>query len=81
VILFNPSGEITETTISNIAFRFSGDPSTPYTTPRTSCGILEGVQRAELLEKGEIVEGVVRVDEVKQAIEVHFLSFLFPRPL
>jgi 4-amino-4-deoxychorismate lyase len=77
VILFNPSGEVTETTISNIAFRFSSDSSSPYITPRTSCGILEGVQRAELLEKGEIIEEVVRVEEVQEAVEVRFPSFLF----
>ncbi|GAA5987664.1 hypothetical protein JCM11641_001186 [Rhodosporidiobolus odoratus] len=66
VILINSYGEITETTISNIAFRFK--PSGPYITPHSSCGLLEGVQRADLLEKGEIVEGVVTVQEVRKAV-------------
>lgn len=74
VVLFNPRGEITETSISNLAFRFSRDPAAPFVTPRASSGLLEGVQRAELLEKGEVVEGVVTVDEVKKAVEVRFTS-------
>ncbi|GAA6063922.1 hypothetical protein JCM10212_003540 [Sporobolomyces blumeae] len=67
VILWNPRGEITETSISNVAFRFGGDASAEYVTPRRECGLLEGVQRAELLERGEIDEGVVTVEEVKRA--------------
>ncbi|GAA5888915.1 hypothetical protein JCM6882_002902 [Rhodosporidiobolus microsporus] len=70
VILFNPAGQVTETTISNVAFRFSDSPGGGrFVTPRRECGLLEGVQRAELLEKGEIEEGVVMVEEVKAAVE------------
>ncbi|CEQ38794.1 SPOSA6832_00241 [Sporobolomyces salmonicolor] len=68
VLLFNPRQELTETTIANAAFRFS--PTKPFITPRADCGLLEGVQRAELLEKGEVVEGVVTVEEVRKAAEV-----------
>ncbi|GAA5888849.1 hypothetical protein JCM6882_002876 [Rhodosporidiobolus microsporus] len=70
VILFNPASQVTETTISNVAFRFTdalgGGRSV---TPRRECGLLEGVQRAELLEMGEVEEGVVTVEEVKAAVE------------
>ncbi|BGP12407.1 hypothetical protein JCM10213v2_000323 [Rhodosporidiobolus nylandii] len=76
VILFNRAGEVTETTISNIAFRFSGNSATPFITPVSACGILEGVQRAELLEKGEVVEGVVKVEEVKRAVEAGTLEII-----
>ncbi|GAA6043244.1 hypothetical protein JCM8097_008482 [Rhodosporidiobolus ruineniae] len=69
VVLCNPRGEITETSISNLAFRFSRDPAAPFVTPRASCGLLEGVQRTELLDQGEVVEGVVTVDEVKKVVE------------
>lgn len=74
VLLLNPSGELTESSISNVAFRLA--PSTPFITPRAECGLLEGVMRAELLERGEVQEGRVRVDEVKAAAKVRptFLS-------
>ncbi|GAA6002739.1 hypothetical protein JCM10207_007652 [Rhodosporidiobolus poonsookiae] len=76
VILVNAAGEVTETSISNIAFRFSGDASAPYITPRSSCGLLEGVQRAELLEKGEIVEGVVTVQQLKEAVRADSVEII-----
>ncbi|BGP12388.1 hypothetical protein JCM10213v2_000304 [Rhodosporidiobolus nylandii] len=76
VILFNLAGEVTETSISNIAFRFSSDPAAAYVTPASSCGLLEGVQRAELLEKGAVVEGVVKVEEVKKAAEAGALEII-----
>lgn len=55
VLLANERGEITETTIANIAVRRGGR----WVTPLVSCGLLAGVMRAELLSAGEIVEGVV----------------------
>ncbi|GAA5858732.1 hypothetical protein JCM8547_004961 [Rhodosporidiobolus lusitaniae] len=67
VVLFNSAGEVTETTIANIAFRFSSSSTDPFITPPSLSGLLEGVQRAELLEKGEIVERVVKVEEVNRA--------------
>lgn len=69
-MLLNPASEITETTISNIAFRFGSAEGGPFITPKTDCGLLEGVMRAELLEKGELVEGVVTLAEVKEAAKV-----------
>ncbi|GAA5950631.1 hypothetical protein JCM21900_002533 [Sporobolomyces salmonicolor] len=74
VLLFNPRQELTETTIANAAFRFS--PTSPFITPRADCGLLEGVQRAELLEKGEVVEGVVTVEEVRKAAEAGTLEII-----
>ncbi|GAA6002712.1 hypothetical protein JCM10207_007639 [Rhodosporidiobolus poonsookiae] len=76
VILFNAADEVTETSISNIAFRFSDDTDAPYITPRSSCGLLEGVQRAELLEKGEIVEGVVTVQQLKDAVRADSVEII-----
>ncbi|TNY21672.1 para-aminobenzoate synthase, subunit I [Rhodotorula diobovata] len=77
VLLFNPSRHLTESSISNVAFRTSPCPPTrapetmedeaPFVTPRRECGLLEGVMRAELLESGQVVEGVVTVDEVRDA--------------
>lgn len=70
VILFNAQGELTETTIANIAFRLDASASPVWVTPKTACGLLEGVQRAKLLDKEEVVEGVVTLEEAKRAVEV-----------
>lgn len=91
VLLFNPSRHLTESSISNVAFRTSSCPPTrapetmedeaPFVTPRRECGLLEGVMRAELLESGQVVEGVVTVDEVRDAARVRpalSLSFIGP---
>ncbi|KAG0661865.1 hypothetical protein C6P46_003756 [Rhodotorula mucilaginosa] len=77
-VLFNPALEITETTISNIAFRFDSAKEKPFTTPKADCGLLEGVMRAELLERGELVEEVVTLAEVKEAAEVSNLLLKDP---
>ncbi|GAA5871935.1 hypothetical protein JCM3774_000733 [Rhodotorula dairenensis] len=66
-VLYNPALEITETTIANIAFRFDGDGTAPFTTPKTDCGLLEGVMRAELLARGEVKEGNVKLAQVEEA--------------
>ena len=60
-ILINERGEITETTIMNIAVFRDGR----WITPQTSCGLLPGVMREELLARGEIVEGVIRANELR----------------
>src|SRR5215470_11786691 len=60
-ILINEHGEITETTIMNIAVFRGGR----WITPRMSCGLLPGVMREELLARGEIVEGVVPANELR----------------
>jgi para-aminobenzoate synthetase/4-amino-4-deoxychorismate lyase len=62
VLLVNERGEITETTITNVAVLRSGK----WLTAPLSCGLLPGVTRAELLANGSIVEGVVRADELAQ---------------
>lgn len=60
-ILSNERGEVTESTIMNVAV-FRQDR---WVTPRISCGLLPGVMREEMLALGEIVEGVVRVEELQ----------------
>ena len=60
-ILINERGEITETTITNVAAFRNGR----WVTPQVSCGLLPGTMREELLARGEIVEGVIRADDVE----------------
>jgi para-aminobenzoate synthetase/4-amino-4-deoxychorismate lyase len=59
-ILVNERLEVTETTIANIALFRRGR----WMTPPGSCGLLAGAMRAELLDKGEIVEGVIALDDL-----------------
>ncbi|GAA5826693.1 hypothetical protein JCM5353_000083 [Sporobolomyces roseus] len=66
VVMFNPRNEITETTISNLAFKLSGD-NPRWITPRLECGLLPGTKREELLKDGTVVEGIVRIDQMKRA--------------
>ena len=43
-------------------------------TPPLQSGLLPGVFRAELLERGEIAERVITADEVKTAEEVWLIN-------
>jgi para-aminobenzoate synthetase/4-amino-4-deoxychorismate lyase len=36
-------------------------------TPKISCGLLAGTYRRDLLERGEIEEGIVTVEKLKEA--------------
>jgi para-aminobenzoate synthetase / 4-amino-4-deoxychorismate lyase len=60
VILINERGEVTETSIANIAVLREGR----WVTPPVSCGVLPGTMRAQLLDESKIVEGVIRADEL-----------------
>ena len=61
VVLVNQRGEVTETTIMNIAVFRDGR----WITPPISCGLLPGAMRAELLARGEVLEGVVPAKELQ----------------
>jgi para-aminobenzoate synthetase/4-amino-4-deoxychorismate lyase len=61
VILWNPSGEATESTIANLVVESGGR----RVTPPVACGLLPGTMRAELLAAGEITEARVTVDSLR----------------
>ena len=61
VLLWNPAGEITETTIANLAIQREGR----WITPPIRCGLLGGVMREELLARGEWTEGIIRREELR----------------
>ena len=65
-VLWNPSGEITEGTIANLVADVDGC----RVTPPVECGLLPGTLRAELLARGEIVEGRIAVAHFLQAPRV-----------
>lgn len=70
VLLFNAQGEITESTVANVAFELEGE----LVTPPLQCGLLPGVHRAMLLERGELRERVVTLKEARQASQVYLLN-------
>jgi len=60
-ILMNELGEITETTIMNVAvFR-----ENRWVTPSLTSGLLPGIMREELLSRGEIVEGRIYAKDLQ----------------
>jgi para-aminobenzoate synthetase/4-amino-4-deoxychorismate lyase len=70
VLLWNERGEVTESTIANLVARIDGE----MVTPPVRCGLLAGTFRAELLERGEIVERVIRVDEIPNAEALYLIN-------
>jgi para-aminobenzoate synthetase/4-amino-4-deoxychorismate lyase len=63
VVLWNGRGEITEATTANIVVQVDGE----LVTPPVACGLLPGTCRAELLDRGEIRESIVTVDQLRAA--------------
>lgn len=54
VLLYSPAGEVSETSIRNVAVLRHSPPQ--WVTPRRDVGCLPGVMRRWLLEQGKVVE-------------------------
>jgi para-aminobenzoate synthetase/4-amino-4-deoxychorismate lyase len=70
VLLVNDRGEITESTIANVAVRLDGR----WVTPPIDAGLLPGVGREVALEEGWLVEGRVTVDDLDRADAIELVS-------
>ncbi len=70
VLLFNEQGEVTESTIANVAVDIAGKLCTPPIT----CGLLPGTLRAHLLQRGELIERQITVAELLQSPRVFLLN-------
>lgn len=70
VLLTNDRGEITESTIANVAARIDGR----WVTPPLEAGLLPGIGRAIVLEEGRLVEGVLTIADVRTADELALIS-------
>ena len=66
VLLYNESGELTEFTIGNLVVELDGQ----LLTPPISCGVLAGTFRAYLVEKGQVVERTVTIDELNKSTKI-----------
>ena len=72
VVLVNERGEVTETTVANLAVRVGGR----WWTPPTSSGCLPGVERGRLLAEGVLAERVLTVADLRAADELALVSSL-----
>lgn len=72
VLLWNERRELTEATEANLVVEIDGR----RITPALECGLLPGVLRGEMLEKGEIQERVVRLDELSRVTGLWLVSSL-----
>lgn len=72
VVMVNQDGEVTETTIANLAIRRDGR----WWTPPTESGCLPGIQRGRLLQLGHLLERRLSVRDVQQAEAIAVISSL-----
>jgi para-aminobenzoate synthetase/4-amino-4-deoxychorismate lyase len=72
VLLCNERGELTESTIANLAVRLEGR----WWTPPVSSGCLPGVERAALVRRGVLAERVLRPGDLAGADGVALVSSL-----
>jgi para-aminobenzoate synthetase / 4-amino-4-deoxychorismate lyase len=66
VLLWNPNGFITETTIANVIVQLDGDLFTPPVT----CGLLGGTYRDWLLQNKQIKERTIHIDELRESSQI-----------
>lgn len=72
VLLYNEKGEVTESTIANVAFEIRGR----LFTPPVPCGLLPGTQRAWLIGQGKLQERVITRAQALRATGVYLLNSL-----
>ena len=70
VILWNPAGDVTESTEANIVALIAGEK----VTPPVECGLLGGTFRADLLARGEITERRITREELRSAERVWLVN-------
>ena len=70
VLLINDRGEVTESTIANVAVKLGGR----WWTPPLVSGLLPGVGREVALEEGAVTERSITVEEVRSAEDLALIS-------
>jgi len=70
VILINAKGEVTESTIANVAVQIEGS----WYTPPLSSGLLPGTGRAALLASGGLQERVITIEDLRAAQAIELVS-------
>ena len=72
VVMYNERGEVTETTIANLAVRLDA----AWWTPPLRCGLLPGVERERLLRSSALAERTITVEELLGADGIALVSSL-----
>ena len=72
VVLVNQHGQVTETTIANLAVLIEGT----WCTPPVTAGCLPGVERGRLLDEGRLVERNLTLEDVRGAEALAVVSSL-----
>jgi para-aminobenzoate synthetase/4-amino-4-deoxychorismate lyase len=70
VLLVNDRGEVTESTIANLAVRIGES----WVTPPVDAGLLPGTYRAVLVREGRLTERPVSIAELRAAPEIALVS-------
>lgn len=70
LLLWNDSGELTESTVANLVISIDGH----LYTPPVRAGLLAGTLRAQLLEEGRIVERSIRRADLPAADEIFLIN-------
>jgi para-aminobenzoate synthetase/4-amino-4-deoxychorismate lyase len=70
VLLWNERGEVTESTVANVVVSRNGTK----VTPPVQCGLLPGIFREWLIDNGDIEEGIVGIEDLKEAEEVFLIN-------
>jgi para-aminobenzoate synthetase/4-amino-4-deoxychorismate lyase len=70
VLLVNTRGEVTESTIANVAVKLGQ----AWWTPPVDCGLLPGVGRAAMLAEGSLAERRISVEELRGAEGIALVS-------
>lgn len=70
VLLWNESGEVTESCRANIVLRLADR----WVTPPIACGLLPGTFRAWLLEQQQIEERAIACHELEQASQLYLIN-------
>lgn len=70
VILWNRRGELTETCIANLVLELDGT----LVTPHRQSGLLAGTLREELLQRGQVEERVLTLDDLRRADRVFAIN-------
>jgi para-aminobenzoate synthetase/4-amino-4-deoxychorismate lyase len=70
VVFLNERGELTEGSYHNLLLKIDGK----ILTPRRESGLLAGVMRQELLERGEIVEATLFPADLMKADEIRLIN-------
>jgi para-aminobenzoate synthetase/4-amino-4-deoxychorismate lyase len=71
-LLHNAQGELTEFTRGNVAVQLDGQ----WITPPLSCGLLDGVGRAQYLAEGRLHEAKITLADLPRAQGIAFINSL-----